>query len=93
MLPTADLGKSFVGTAQYVSPELLNDKVAYKSSDLWAFGCIVYQLVSGRVPFHAPNEYQCFQKILKLEYSFPDGFSEVASELIQQILVQTLQLL
>ena len=29
---------SFVGTAQYVSPELLNDKQAGKPSDIWALG-------------------------------------------------------
>lgn len=47
---------SFVGTAQYVSPELLTDKSACKSSDLWALGCIIYQLVAGLPPFRAGNE-------------------------------------
>uniref|UniRef100_A0A671LRA3 3-phosphoinositide-dependent protein kinase 1 n=1 Tax=Sinocyclocheilus anshuiensis TaxID=1608454 RepID=A0A671LRA3_9TELE len=42
---------SFVGTAQYVSPELLTEKSACKSSDLWALGCIIYQLVAGLPPF------------------------------------------
>ncbi|XP_014872385.1 putative 3-phosphoinositide-dependent protein kinase 2 isoform X2 [Poecilia latipinna] len=44
---------SFVGTAQYVSPELLTEKSACKSSDLWALGCIIYQLVAGLPPFRA----------------------------------------
>ena len=43
--------RSFVGTAQYVSPEVLTSKEAYFSSDLWALGCIVYQLMSGQLPF------------------------------------------
>ncbi|CAB1337884.1 unnamed protein product [Coregonus sp. 'balchen'] len=47
---------SFVGTAQYVSPELLTEKSACKSSDLWALGCIVYQLVAGLPPFRAGVE-------------------------------------
>ena len=78
---------SFVGTAEYVSPELLTDKNACKASDLWAFGCIVYQLLAGRPPFKAGNQYQTFQKIVALDYSFPKGFPPVARDLIERLLV------
>ena len=44
---------SFVGTAQYVSPELLTDKTASHASDLWALGCIIYQMISGLPPFRS----------------------------------------
>lgn len=85
----ADLDKanSFVGTAEYVSPELLRDKNACKASDLWALGCIIYQLLAGRPPFKAANEYLTFQKILALDYSFPSGFPEVARDLVERLLV------
>lgn len=82
-----DKANSFVGTAEYVSPELLRDKNACKASDLWAFGCIVYQLLAGRPPFKAANEYLTFQKILSLEYKFPDGFPELAKDLVERLLV------
>lgn len=78
---------SFVGTAEYVSPELLRDKTACKASDLWAFGCIIYQLLAGRPPFKAGNEYLTFQKILGLEYGFPNDFPEVAKDLVERLLV------
>ncbi|KAI4152932.1 MAG: hypothetical protein L6R39_001713 [Caloplaca ligustica] len=78
---------SFVGTAEYVSPELLRDKTACKASDLWAFGCIIYQLLAGRPPFKAANEYLTFQKILGLDYEFPKGFPEVAKDLVERLLV------
>ncbi|KAF8458510.1 kinase-like domain-containing protein [Kalaharituber pfeilii] len=78
---------SFVGTAEYVSPELLTDKAACKASDLWAFGCIIFQLLSGRPPFKASNEYQTFQKIVHLEYEFPKGFPPVARDLVERLLV------
>lgn len=78
---------SFVGTAQYVSPELLTDKSASHSSDLWALGCIVYQMVAGLPPFWARSEYLIFQKILRLEYEFPDGFSTSARDLVEKLLV------
>lgn len=83
----SDRAVSFVGTAEYVSPELLTDKNACKASDLWAFGCIVYQLLAGRPPFKAGNEYQTFQKIVALDYTFPDGFPAVARDLIERLLV------
>jgi 3-phosphoinositide dependent protein kinase-1 len=82
-----DRANSFVGTAQYVSPELLQDKVAFKSSDLWALGCIVYQLLAGRPPFHAPNEYMCFQKVMKGDYVVPDGFPDQGTDLVKSLLV------
>ncbi|KAI9659205.1 MAG: pkb-activating kinase-like protein [Alyxoria varia] len=82
-----DRAVSFVGTAEYVSPELLTDKNACKASDLWAFGCIVYQLLAGRPPFKAGNEYQTFQKIVNLDYTFPDGFPPMARDLVDQLLV------
>lgn len=44
---------SFVGTAQYVSPELLESKKVGPASDLWALGCILYQMVSGLPPFRS----------------------------------------
>ena len=78
---------SFVGTAEYVSPELLTEKNAGKPSDLWAFGCIVYQLLAGRPPFKAANEYLTFQKIVALDYVFPKGFPPVAQDLVERLLV------
>jgi 3-phosphoinositide dependent protein kinase-1 len=83
----SDRAQSFVGTAEYVSPELLTDKNACKASDLWAFGCIIYQLLTGRPPFKAGNEYQTFQKIVGLDYTFPDGFPPLARDLVERLLV------
>ncbi|XP_063126018.1 3-phosphoinositide-dependent protein kinase 1 isoform X2 [Rattus norvegicus] len=81
---------SFVGTAQYVSPELLTEKSACKSSDLWALGCIIYQLVAGLPPFRAGNEYLIFQKIIKLEYDFPEKFFPKARDLVEKLLYDNL---
>ncbi|KAM0242087.1 hypothetical protein ACHAP5_007407 [Fusarium lateritium] len=85
----ADDGRaaSFVGTAEYVSPELLTHKNACKASDLWAFGCIVYQLLAGRPPFKGGSEYLTFQKIVNLEYDFPPGFPAAARDLVERCLV------
>jgi serine/threonine protein kinase len=94
---------SFVGTAQYVSPELLTakpipdsmakDPSAMQSlpppacADFWAFGCVLYQFICGQTPFRAPNEYLIFQKITRLDYSFPPDFPEDAKDLVRKLLV------
>lgn len=76
-----------MGTAEYVSPELLKDKTARLASDLWAFGCIIFQLFTGRPPFKAANDYLTFQKILNLQYTFADEFPLNARSLVESLLV------
>ncbi|RUS72747.1 hypothetical protein EGW08_019497 [Elysia chlorotica] len=78
---------SFVGTAEYVSPEVLNNEPANFGSDFWALGCIIYQCLSGSMPFRSGNEYQTFQKIVKAEYTFPEGFNAEAKDLVSKLLV------
>jgi len=82
-----DRSASFVGTAEYVSPELLQNKTASKATDVWAFGCILYQLLVGRPPFKAGSEYLTFEKIVHLDYQFPDYFPPAARDLVERCLV------
>lgn len=77
---------SFVGTAQYVSPEILKGNAVHFSTDLWSFGCIIYQILVGVPPFRAPTEYLIFQKILNDEYEFPEGFDEQGRDLVKKFL-------
>jgi protein-serine/threonine kinase len=63
---------SFVGTAEYISPELLKYNKSSFASDFWSLGCILYQMLIGKPPFKASNEYETFERIVDLNYSFPD---------------------
>jgi serine/threonine protein kinase len=78
---------SFVGTAEYCSPELLNDRNTSEKSDIWALGVLLYQLCAGRHPFRGNSEYLTFQKILNLEYSIPINFNYNLVETLQSILI------
>jgi 3-phosphoinositide dependent protein kinase-1 len=78
---------SFVGTAQYVSPEMLQGKPEEKASDFWALGCILYHFVSGAFPFKGASQYLIFQKIQVLDFNFPDDFDVVAKDLTQKLIV------
>ncbi|KAF9451291.1 kinase-like protein [Macrolepiota fuliginosa MF-IS2] len=83
-----DRAQTWVGTAQYIAPELLEAKETSKSSDFWALGCIIYQLIAGRFAFQGLSDFLTWQKIKKLDYSFPEGFDNEAKDLIQKLLVR-----
>lgn len=79
--------KSFVGTADYVSPEVLTDKTAGPPSDIWALGVILYQMLVGKTPFVGKSEYLVFQSILAREIIFPEDFDPLAKDLVEKLLV------
>lgn len=81
-----DRRNSFVGTAQYVSPEMLKNREASNKSDLWALGVILYQMVTNIMPFNAPNEYLIYQKIQNLDYKFTEDFDLNAKDLVTSLI-------
>lgn len=76
----------FVGTADYVSPEMLNDEDTTEASDLWALGCVLFQMLSGAPPFRADSDYLTFKRIEELDYSFPGAFHVDAQALVRALL-------
>ncbi|CAI2355564.1 unnamed protein product [Caenorhabditis sp. 36 PRJEB53466] len=78
---------TFVGTALYLSPEMLADGDIGAQTDIWGLGCIIFQCLAGQPPFRAVNQYHMLRKIKELDYSFPEGFPNGGRELLKQILV------
>ena len=56
---------NFVGTTQFVSPELLGQLKWSYASDLWAVGVVLYQCVFGRYPFDGANPFDIMKEIVK----------------------------
>lgn len=46
---------SIIGTAQYLSPEQAKGKAVEQSSDLYSMGVVLYEMLTGRVPFEGEN--------------------------------------
>ncbi|KAI4346441.1 hypothetical protein L6164_007336 [Bauhinia variegata] len=89
VLPNAasdDKACTFVGTAAYVPPEVLNSSPATFGNDLWALGCTLYQMLSGTSPFKDASEWLIFQRIIARDIRFPDYFSDEARDLIDRLL-------
>ncbi|RLV89393.1 Serine/threonine-protein kinase PKH2 [Spathaspora sp. JA1] len=78
---------SFVGTAEYVPPELLKYNQSGFETDIWAIGCILYQFFHGVPPFKGNTEYLTFEKIIKGEYTFTKQLPGDVVKLIDGILL------
>jgi serine/threonine protein kinase len=83
---TGEKMSNFVGTAEYVSPEVLTGKPVHYGVDLWALGCIIYQMLEGRPPFKAATEYLTFEKVMACEFTMPSHFSSEAQDLVNHLL-------
>nr|GLL20720.1 3-phosphoinositide-dependent protein kinase 2-like isoform X2 [Ipomoea trifida] len=81
-----DKACTFVGTAAYVPPEVLNSSPATFGNDLWALGCTVYQMLAGTSPFKDSSEWLIFQRIVARDLRFPDYFSNDARDLVDRLL-------
>lgn len=73
---------SFVGTPLYVAPEMLNENKSGPPTDLWALGCIIYQLRVGTVPFNGQFDYEVFSKITERQLNFPNDLEPEAVDII-----------
>lgn len=49
---------TLVGTLEYIAPELVRGGDADARSDLYALGCVLYEAVSGRLPFEAASDFE-----------------------------------
>jgi serine/threonine protein kinase/Tol biopolymer transport system component len=56
-----------LGTAAYMSPEQARGKVVDKRADIWAFGCILYEMLTGRLAFQGETDSDIIGKILERE--------------------------
>ncbi|OMH85448.1 3-phosphoinositide-dependent protein kinase 1 [Zancudomyces culisetae] len=77
---------SFVGTPEYVTPELLESRETGKEADYWALGCVAYYLMTGRHPFKGVDVHATYEKITNLNYEIPRGLSIQAVRFIHLLL-------
>ena len=56
-----------LGTAAYMSPEQAKGRVADKRSDVWAFGCVLYEMLTGRRAFEGDDVSDTLAAMLRGE--------------------------
>ena len=82
--------KTKVGTAYYVSPEILSGTYTHLC-DIWSAGVILYILLSGDPPFNGANDNEIYTKIAQMKFSFPErkwkNISNDAKDLLCHMIV------
>jgi calcium/calmodulin-dependent protein kinase I len=81
------------GTPDYVAPEVITAEGTYdKSVDMWSAGVITYVLLCGFSPFLSSTQTGLFEKIIRVEYDFPEpewtNISDTAKDFIRHLLVK-----
>ncbi|XP_073424559.1 serine/threonine-protein kinase Nek10 isoform X2 [Dendrobates tinctorius] len=79
---------SIVGTILYSCPEVVKSEPYGEKADVWAAGCILYQMSTLNPPFHSTNMLSLATKIVEAVYvPVPDGlYSEKVSNTIKRCL-------
>jgi serum/glucocorticoid-regulated kinase 2 len=56
-----DLAWSFVGTAEYLAPEILNDEGHDQTLDWWTLGILLYEMLVSIPPFYDKNQHKMYK--------------------------------
>ena len=84
--PAMSMPGVILGTAAYMAPEQAKGKPVDKRADIWAFGCVLYEMVTGRRAFGGEDISETIASILRSE---PDWRGVPAS--IKPLIVSCLQ--
>ncbi|XP_021842495.1 phototropin-2 isoform X2 [Spinacia oleracea] len=79
---------SFVGTEEYIAPEVITGASHTSAIDWWALGVLLYEMLYGRTPFRGKNRQKTFANIMHKDLTFPSSIpvSLSARQLIYALL-------
>ncbi|KAH8705608.1 putative G2-specific protein kinase NimA [Talaromyces proteolyticus] len=87
LMQSHDFASTYVGTPFYMSPEICAAEKYTLHSDIWALGCIMYELCEKSPPFNAKTHIQLVQKIRDGKFSpLPDFYSPELKSVIASCL-------
>ena len=81
---------SFVGTEEYLAPEIVTGVGHDGMVDWWSFGILIYELLFGTSPFRGNRRDATFENIVKQPLSFPatPQVSDEVKDLISRLLIK-----
>ncbi|XP_046977897.1 ribosomal protein S6 kinase 2 beta [Vanessa cardui] len=84
-LPPSDKTYSFCGTVEYMAPEVVNRKGHTMAADWWSFGVLMFEMLTGNLPFHGSTRHETMTQILKAKLGMPSNLSEEAQSLLRAL--------
>ncbi|XP_050526354.1 ribosomal protein S6 kinase 2 beta-like isoform X1 [Daktulosphaira vitifoliae] len=74
---------SFCGTVEYMAPEVVNRKGHSFVADWWSFGVLMYEMLTGSLPFQGANRKETMAQILRAKLGMPQFLSNEAQSLLR----------
>jgi eukaryotic-like serine/threonine-protein kinase len=93
-LTATELTGAILGTPAYMSPEQARGQVLDRRADIWAFGCVLYEMLTGRVAFPGKTISDTIAAILEREPAWeavPDATPAPVSRLLRRCLEKDLK--
>ncbi|KAK8166618.1 kinase-like domain-containing protein [Phyllosticta citrichinensis] len=87
IMQSHDFASTYVGTPYYMSPEICMSEKYTLYSDIWALGCIIYELCAQRPPFDAKTHFELIQKIRR---GYFDPLPEIYSPELKKVVASCL---
>uniref|UniRef100_A0A8C9WK75 non-specific serine/threonine protein kinase n=1 Tax=Scleropages formosus TaxID=113540 RepID=A0A8C9WK75_SCLFO len=76
---------SFCGTVEYMAPEVVNRQGHTHSADWWSFGVLMFEMLTGSLPFQGKDRKETMNLILKAKLGMPQFLSAEAQSLLRAL--------
>jgi len=87
---TVTVGDEIIGTVQYISPEQARGGLAGKQSDLYSLGIVLYEMVTGKVPFSGESPVAVAMKHIQEQIVPPRLIVDSIPESLEQVILKAL---
>jgi len=77
---------TFLGTVEYMAPEILTSDTYSFQVDYWSLGCVVFDMLTGSPPFHGSNRAKITENITRAKVSYPYYLSPDARAFLGRLL-------
>nr|XP_024212976.1 ribosomal protein S6 kinase alpha-1 isoform X2 [Pan troglodytes] len=76
---------SFCGTVEYMAPEVVNRQGHSHSADWWSYGVLMFEMLTGSLPFQGKDRKETMTLILKAKLGMPQFLSTEAQSLLRAL--------